>query len=448
MAKNKNKVSLLEMPYPDAPGYINSVLRNGVEIGLCALQGTNKYDTTWEYQSFSVNTAKEFSRLSPDEKESVLNATFADLQEEADELYTGASALVATAWLDFQGDVKILTANAGDCMAYLVTLIDGKAEVRKLNEVHVPDSIINIVEYNRVKTLRQTSDQLSKVSFIQEKAKKLWLTRSLGNNYAETEGLIHEPEILWESQANEPGMQTFLITASYALTSYNHLMQRQLMTMADIGEIVRAHSQQPVHEIAAELVERAARDFPSTKLKPVRDCVAISIAAVTEKPVFLGVFTGQEYVSTAEAAHRNFFPLLHKNIELVTRTHFNGKEALAVSLERNDWEMVVYILMTLSDCKHLDEEILGRINFCRNELCAAFIKTVSAAVFVEQLRMLGSVLNRHNAFGIILHKPRHPLMFKFTLHEFEGEKVTASIYKIRQKFKNVLSPDLSPSPSP
>lgn len=251
---------------------LESVTCDQTEFGICGIMGM----PSKQEDSVSCAVMPGFKQLSQPEQDAVAKATFANMQAELGRYWkqAGSTMTVASAWKTrTEGGYRINTHTAyvGNSPAFIVVIDkDGNVTCRKLNR----------------------SPNLNK---------------AIGDVDAEINGLTHEPTIEhYELDVAEED-KVFVVSGSHGMTE--DLNDDTALEEAEIRDVVNAHRNKPVHEIAKELAKRGV-------MQGNKDNISCAVFEVTENCASLNVNDGHGGRKVAKLLSRDCYPDMQKNIRI------------------------------------------------------------------------------------------------------------------------------------
>lgn len=267
--------------------------------------------------AMSVDLVSGMECLTYAQQKSLFKMTFAQMQEKhGDRAGCGSTVCGASVWVDEQNVLHGLCAYVGDSTAFVVVINEDKprAAIVNLNQnIHIPDPDKNKKEYDRV-VLKAKNNKGSSPSLhtVWRVAGELSVSRAIGDKKYERHGLSHKPSVGKITVSLKGKEKIFLVVACDGLTEWNAL------TPNEIKKIVYLYRNEPLHEIAFQLIKAAFEGGPDKNKHQSTDnmtCIVVLIVP-GQKPVFVAVYDAHgvfgEEVSTGLA--NDFHPCLMKNM--------------------------------------------------------------------------------------------------------------------------------------
>jgi serine/threonine protein phosphatase PrpC len=261
----------------------------GLSFGICEIQGLRP--TQEDCVSVSAEAVMGINEINVEAQELIFLSAFKELQERyGNNLRTGSTACVATAWVDLDGVLRVLTANLGDSSAYYVVLNrDNK-----------------LVSSNRLNTLHQPWDFGEQYRIIHSGGRvengrlnaELALTRAFGDARFDNVGISHIPDIRLFSSPLADGEHAYIVVACDGMDDIEN----------EVGKVVAEHHHTGLTGIANALV-RAAFAAGS------EDNISVVVFEPRSIPASAAVFDGHGGASVANQISENFYSVLAATIK-------------------------------------------------------------------------------------------------------------------------------------
>lgn len=183
------------------------------------------------------------------------------------------------------------------------------------------------------------------------------LSRTIGDNYYEVAGLIHDPDVYFYPVVFPPGGKVFVITACDGLT------EAECLTKKDLTKLMEENHHLPVNEIAQLLAKEAIK-------RGSEDNVSVMVTELNEteeKVKVLAVFDGHSGKEVSNALFQLFNPLLEIKLKCAALKAALEKDELAPSCSRliegvKDACRSIYTLFdSFSDESYFDDVIRDEI---------------------------------------------------------------------------------------
>jgi len=289
----------------DQTGKVNyTMLDTNNNIGVTELWG---YRNTQEDRVIADGLNKETSRLSDAEWRTALKGTIAAMESEVEsKKLSDGSCLCANVVV---GNT-VHTANVGDSTAYVVLIDkDGKATVKRLNELHSPDSESEL-EKIKARGGKVVEDRLDG---------RLAVSRAIGDN--DISGISHEPDVMSRRIPIPEGGHAFLITACDGMTERMapaglKPKAKEIAIEEAIAKIVVENKNKNPAEISSALAMGALRSGSG-------DNISVIVTPITgnPEPRLSAVFDGHGSDQVSEYLCNNFKPRLENQLALWLISH-------------------------------------------------------------------------------------------------------------------------------
>ncbi|VEG91123.1 PP2C family serine/threonine-protein phosphatase [Legionella spiritensis] len=246
------------------------------------------------------NLITSFTGLSKEQQTEALLAAFAKMQTYHGQYpMQGSTACVATAWLDEEKCINVVTAGLGDSTAFLIVL-DARGELDysdRLNRLHKA-------------TDRAETDYIKRAGGSVSRYRLggiLAISRAIGDTALP--GINHTPEIYFRKRKLPDDGVAFLVVACDGL--------EEGLSRQDIFNYIQENHDVPVEHLAERLAQKAYEAGS-------RDNISVAVAPVSIKPVSVAVFDGHGGADVSKALGDRFYPVFKKEITLKVKRQDAG----------------------------------------------------------------------------------------------------------------------------
>lgn len=280
---------------------LETVLLGQSLFGICDIMGMRPT----QEDSVSCAVMPGFRQLSQAEQDLVAKTTFAKMQTThgKDTLGYGSTMTVATAWKTPKAGggyrVNTHTAYVGDSPAFIVVIKrDGTVVCKKLNSSpHHPDPD---------KGWKGESNYNQETERYELPRVRLPLTKAIGDTDAEPYGLTHTPTIDHDELDVDEEDKVLIVAGCDGMTE--DLNDDAALEEVAIRDVVSAHRDKPVHEIAKQLAKRSA-------ITGTKDNISCAVFEVTEECASVNVNDGHGGQTIARALGVEVYPAMLANID-------------------------------------------------------------------------------------------------------------------------------------
>lgn len=310
------------------------------DIGVCEVNGNSEYRRQEDAVMIDASyVSLHYMRLPVEQRKTVTNKTFAELQQKIEKSShissAGSCACVATGLIE-NGTAKVSTSYVGDSVAFLVVLNaegvlksitpcnpelhDGNNEMERFAIENGIQRAVGIIEKHDSGEGPLRLDG------------RLAVTRALGDVSYDDKGISHLPQTTDVTSEVKQGDQVYMVVTCDGAMEYCKGENSVASYAHDLGALIAKHHSLPPNKLATEIVDHALACGSADNI------TAMVVPLKEGKAITAGVFDGHSGSAVADFLMKNFNDTFEKNVFSVINSDtfdYELKRLLFPSLNAN-----------------------------------------------------------------------------------------------------------------